>query len=482
MKYVFIVLLISAIFWLIYKKFFATVPQIAKQPFRLVVVFVFIVGCLFITLRGGFGGRPIGKSWSYYSKYSVLNYAAVNGFWNFFDIVSHYKSQGNPYHFFNVDELKTYSKNLGLSEIKLDTTLTSLSKPNVLFIYLESWSADAVGCLNGEPDVTPGFDSIAKDGLLFTNFYSTGFRSEQGLMATLSGFPAQAQSYPMEAMERFENYPSLTSVLDSAGYFTSYFTGGNPAFANTDSYLKSSGIKQINSLLNDAKRRSAWGALDEETFFLVLDSVDRQPQPFFSSMVTLTSHEWFVAPVKSVFKEKDAVTTKYKNTVHYTDSCLQDFIKKAQNKSWYKSTFIVILADHASNYPVGRQINQVERYHISMIITGGALNQYWKGKLFSNFCGHLSLPAIILDELKISHAQFALSQNPLKFTNSNAYYTFDHGFGVLSKTGILVFNMNIKKPIRQANDPNLELVNYGKYLMQTSTQMKEDFQTKKANR
>lgn len=477
LKFVFAVLIISSGFWLLHKKFFAAIPSISKHPIKLMIGFVLIVGSLFIALRGGLGGRPIGKSWSYFSKYPMLNYAAINGFWNFFDIVSHYKSQGNPYHFFNEDELKSYSKNLGLSQKNDAIKLTSSNKMNVLFVYLESWSADAVGCLNGQPDVTPGFDSLAKSSLLFTNFYSTGFRTEQGLMATLSGFPAQAQSYPMEAMERFENYPSLVRVLDSAGYFTSYFTGGNPAFANTDSYLKSSGIKKINSLLKTAKRRSAWGALDEETFSWVLNEVNQQPQPFFSSMVTLTSHEWFEAPVRSIFTEKDAVAARYKNTMHYTDSCLHDFIKKAEKKSWYANTLIIVMADHASNYPVGRQINQIERYHIPMLITGGALDKQWQGKAFTDFCGHLCIPALILDELKVSHAQFNLSQNPLNVSNSKAYFTYDHGFGVLTDKEILVFDMNIKKPIRQTKNGKQDLENYGKYLMQTSAQMKEDFQT-----
>jgi len=62
-------------------------------------------------------------------------------------------------------------------------------------------------------------------------------------MATLGGFPAQAQAYPMEEMERFENYPNIIHDLDSIDYDTSYFTGGNAEFANTETYLRSSGIK-----------------------------------------------------------------------------------------------------------------------------------------------------------------------------------------------------------------------------------------------
>ena len=60
--------------------------------------------------------------------------------------------------------------------------------PNIVLVLLESWSADAVGCLGGEPGITPGFDSLATQGILFTNFYSSGFRTEQGLVAFYADF------------------------------------------------------------------------------------------------------------------------------------------------------------------------------------------------------------------------------------------------------------------------------------------------------
>ena len=33
---------------------------------------------------------------------------------------------------------------------------------------------DTVGALGGEPDLTPNYNKLAEEGLLFTNFYSNG--------------------------------------------------------------------------------------------------------------------------------------------------------------------------------------------------------------------------------------------------------------------------------------------------------------------
>lgn len=478
LKFILVVLLVSIFFGICYKHYFNKVPFSKKQPLRLSLSFVIIFGLLFVSLRGGLSGRPIGKGQSYYSKYPVLNYAAINGFWNFFDIVSHYKSQGNPYHFFSLVEMETLQNEFSQEHFQKALKISSVEKPNILFVYLESWGADVVGCLGGQPNVTPGFDFLAKDGLLFKNFYSTGFRTEQGLMASLSGFPAQAQAYPMEDMDRFENYPNLIRDLSSAGYYTSYFTGGNPQFANTDVYLQSAGIDKINKeLLAKAKRKSAWGALDEETFDWCLNTLNNQPTPFFSTMVTLTSHEWFEAPVTKVFTEKDIVSANYKNTVHYTDSCLQDFIGKAKKQKWYKNTLIVIMADHACTYPLNRRMNDPERYHIPMMITGGALKDEFKRVINSNYSGHLNIPYLVCNELNISAQKFKLSSTVFS-ENSFAYFTYDHGVGVLSGNDYVVYDMNLKDLI-QTKTKSDGLLKLGKFIMQSSAQMKEDFQTMK---
>lgn len=210
--------------------------------------------------------------------------------------------------------------------------------------------------------------------------------------------------------------------------------------------------------------------------------VSDQPKPFFTSMVTLTSHEWFEAPVAKLFNDKDPVAASYKNTVHYTDSCLLDFITKAQKCDWYKNTLIVIMADHACSFPLNRQIQDPKRYHIPMMVTGGALEPSRKGKVIENVSGHLNIPKIIEDELQTNQNLFPLSTNPLIDQQSKAYYSYDHGFGVISKEGILVYDINLSKvTLNEGLDKNssFHLLNFGKFLIQASAQLKSEYQIQK---
>ena len=68
-----------------------------------------------------------------------------------------------------------------IHETKKDTTISILNKerPNIVIILLESWSGDLIESLGGKPGLTPQFHELEKEGLLFTEFYATGNRSQR---------------------------------------------------------------------------------------------------------------------------------------------------------------------------------------------------------------------------------------------------------------------------------------------------------------
>src|SRR5690606_11515552 len=61
------------------------------------------------------------------------------------------------------------------------------SKPNVIFICVESLSAKFLGSFGNTHNITPTLDSLANNGLLFTTLFATGTRTVRGMEAiTLS--------------------------------------------------------------------------------------------------------------------------------------------------------------------------------------------------------------------------------------------------------------------------------------------------------
>ena len=69
---------------------------------------------------------------------------------------------------------------------------------NVVFFLQESLGAEYVGSLGGLP-LTPEFDKLTKEGLLFTNLFCTGTRSVRGIEAVVTGFVPN----PSESVVKF---------------------------------------------------------------------------------------------------------------------------------------------------------------------------------------------------------------------------------------------------------------------------------------
>ena len=75
--------------------------------------------------------------------------------------------------------------------------------------------------------------------------YSSGFRTEQGLVSILSGFPAQPNNSIITSPGKAEQLPSLNIELGKKGYQSSFYYGGEVEFANMKSYLLNTHFEKI---------------------------------------------------------------------------------------------------------------------------------------------------------------------------------------------------------------------------------------------
>lgn len=403
--------------------------------------------CL-LALRGGPQDDPINKSWSWYSSRPVLNLAALNSVWNALQIgVQPAEFSDNPYAYMAKREaerafLKTHPQTGATS-----TNILKFDDPNVLLIMLESWTADVIEPLGGDSGVAPQFTRLCKDGLLFTNFYSTGFRTEQGLCALISGFPSQPTTTIIRKFGKFDRLPSLVRTLDSAGYSSRYYYAGDVTFANTRAYLEAMGFNTVyDETAFPIKRRTRWGAFDEELFDFHLRDAKTASTPFFQIIMTSTSHEPFDAPVDEGFSGSDAQL--YRNTIHYTDRCLGAFLDSAKRQPWYANTLIFVVADHGHYLPNHLTQFGAARHRIPFLVTGGALNDRFRGKRDSTYGCHVDFPVTLLAQLGVPHAQFPWGRD--LFSNAtphSAFWTFNNGFGIADSTQEVVFDDTGKRVI-----------------------------------
>ncbi len=443
--YFVILLVIAALIILAYRHFFKAPATTHTGIVRCLIFFMITTGILFVGARGGVQKYPINKQSCFYSKYPVLNFAALNDFWNFSATLVHPRIKVNPYVFYNTKEAEQILTNLFALEKDSTEYLLKTSRPNIVLIALESFSADAIACLGGIEGIAPCFDSLAKEGLLFTQAYATGFRTDQGIVALLSGFPAQPRTSIIKNFEKFDKLPNMIKNLESTGYYTSFFYGGDLSYANTETYLQLAGTEKIIGK-NDIPhtRNTDWGAYDEDVFAYQLNKLNEMPQPFFSVMLSLTNHEYFVADVEKVFPGKTE-NILFQNTAHYTDRCLYEYLQQAKKTAWYDNTLFIITADHAHKHPMERAYNTPERHHIPLLLYGNALKPEYRGKTSSKIISHVDIAPTLLAQLKIENTGFAWGKNIMnKYCHGFAFYAFDDGFGLITDSTDIIYDHNLK--------------------------------------
>ncbi|MFC2110479.1 LTA synthase family protein, partial [Bacteroidota bacterium] len=347
-------------------------------------ILLLITGSLVIVMRGGLQNTPINHSNVYFSDKMYANHAAINFAWNFANAVSSNSyDMNNP---FKLMKLETAHKIIQEANQKINKekptskfeNILNTDKPNVILIIWESLTAKLVGSLGGEPNVTENLNQLSKEGLLFTNFYANGDRSDKGLVAILSGYYPQAHKSIIKSPSKTRTLPSLFKEMEKLGYNSSFYHGGDLSFGNMKTYLRSGGVNHFvdESDFDSKDHNSKWGAHDHvlfERFSKDLASKETK-QPFFKSLFTLSSHEPFEFPDKYKFG-KATKTDKFRSSHAYTDKTIGAFIKFAKTQSWWHNTLIVIMADHGHPMPKHKgAFNSPKKFHIPMLWLGGALN------------------------------------------------------------------------------------------------------------
>ncbi|MGV3540042.1 MAG: LTA synthase family protein [Rufibacter sp.] len=454
--------------WL--QKYLLQPSQKQRKGFVLqILVSLFLVLLLILPIRGGWQQIPLNQSDVYFSQKAFANHAGVNVPWNVMhSVIKRNHNTKNPYLYF--EEEKAQALVQELYETKSDTipSLLRVKRPNILFIILESYTSKFIGALGGPAEVTPNFNSLAKEGVLFSNIYAAGDRSEKGMVALLSGYPVQTTTSIIKTPKKTERLPQLAAELKKLGYQTSYYYGGELAFANIKSYLINGHYEKLVDKADFPSEfyNSKWGVHDHVLFERVLQEHQTPKEPFFTTVYTLSSHEPYDIPIPAKFPGEDE-ETKFKNSFFYTDQALGNFISQAKKQPWWQNTLVVLVADHGHHFPGRDQNDAPSKFRIPLLLAGGALAV--KDTVISTIGSQTDLVPTLLQQLGVPHDQFAWSKNLLDAKATPfAFYVFNDGFGMVLPQGAVTFDNVAKRPIHK--DPNVpeQQVNQGKAYMQIS--------------
>jgi phosphoglycerol transferase MdoB-like AlkP superfamily enzyme len=422
----------SAALVFFYLKYIAVlIINIKPGKLKTALLFLFIFPSLIIPIRGGFDTSPVNLGTAYFHENSFANHAAVNLIWNIGYSFTNNETKNNPFLYYDRDTAnsivdKLYD-NTGEPHILLKT-----DKPNIVLVIMESFTSKIIGPLGGKKDITPNFNGLVNEGILFTNFYANGTRSDKGLAAIISGYPAHGITSIMKFPKKTQSLPFISKVLSDNGYITAFYYGGDIDFFNLHSYLINGSFHNIISKKNfpSSENLTKWGIPDHIMFERFLQDINNETkEPFFKVFFTLSNHEPFDIPVESHFKGND-IDTKLYNSAFYTDSCLGSFITRAKLSNWWNNTLIILVSDHGTIYPGNTPINSNITHAIPMLWLGGAIRT---DTVISRYASQIDIPKTLLNQLGLSSDEFVYSKDILAGSdNEYTFYPYNNGFGYVS--------------------------------------------------
>ena len=248
------------------------------------------------------------------------------------------------------------------SEIFTPTTTRYLparllkSKPNILIIELESFSARLSDVYSSKyKDLTPNLKEFADNphSTIFKNFYNASTPTITGTLSQLCSFLPPTGHNEIQEERKMQNHHllCLPEVLKkSAGYkYAAYVTAVDKEFAHKDGIFTSMGVDKIfgtaelkNYIVGEPL---SWGYSDHQLFPTVFKFMQTAPQPFLITLATVDTHPPFDLA-------KDAVnygdgSRPVLNMFHTTDDAFGKFWREFKQSELYRNTIVIAVADHA---------------------------------------------------------------------------------------------------------------------------------------
>lgn len=338
-------------------------PLYTRILWPLVLISVFLAVGLsgFTTLRWGN---------AYFSKHQKLNELALNGPYVLYYSYRHIKKQQKE----GINALGRGSKEEAIQKVRHllagdvfrfvdevdDSILRELSgevafKPyNIVIVVMESFSANHIGAMGTVKSLTPYFDKLASEGLLFTNFYANGSRTNMALPALLLSYPdyLPGEAFMRSIAYRHKQFSSIASLLKKKGYQTYYVTGGRIGFDNQEGFMRKHGFDNLigftdfNIFTESEKKGLTWTVPDEVIFghaHKTFTEFIHHNQHFLGVVLTLSNHSPYMLPAH--YTEATPEVSKKQRAFMYSDWALGQFMEKAKRSEYFENTIFVITAD-----------------------------------------------------------------------------------------------------------------------------------------
>lgn len=436
--------------WWFYNRIFRTYFQKKEKPrWYTSPVILVLTAALIIPIRGGFDASTLNFSSVYFSPDLYTNQCAYNYFWSFNHGIMHNKLKANPVHYYADSVCEKNIEGVGLLYLEKPPVYIKqkTDKPvNVVLVILESFSDKVIEPLGGLPGLTPRLNQYCHEGILFSEFYATGNRSDKGISSLLASYPALIKASSIIFFpDKMKKLHYLPNYFKNKGYDLSFYYGGDVNFYNTRMLLIQSGVEEIiskNDFPHQISSLQNWGVPDQYLYQRMYDDLLTKKQPFLSMVYNISSHEPFDIPEFNRIKDNSS-SGKYCNSVAYSDSCLGNFIDQLKASPLWENTLVIITSDHTTSEPGHTALDDTASYRIPLLWFGGVIDTAF---VSPNIAMQTDLSTTLIQQLGWEPEPSFFSKN-IFGSRQYAFFIRDAGWGFLSpETG---FFMNLESGKRK---------------------------------
>jgi phosphoglycerol transferase MdoB-like AlkP superfamily enzyme len=315
-----------------------------------------------------------------------------------------------------------------------DKTLPAVR--NVVVILMESFAGHSVGAMGGKSNITPYFDQLAQEGLLFKRFFSNGTHTHQGMFATMACFPnLPGFEYLMQTPEGAHKLSGLPAVLKPRKFDDVYVYNGDFAWDNQSGFFGNQGMTTFigrNDFVNPVFSDPTWGVSDQDMFDRALQELKQRDgkKPFYALLQTLSNHTPYALPTPlpvAAVTDRGSLN-EHLTAMRYSDWALGQFFAKAKLEPYFKDTLFVIVGDHG--FGNEQQITDMDlgRFNVPLLLIAPGIQD--KFGVDSQIVGtQVDIVPTIMGRLGGEYRQQCWGRDLLNLAEG------DQGFGIIKPSG-----------------------------------------------
>lgn len=253
-----------------------------------------------------------------------------------------------------------------------------LPKPNILWVTIEDTSPQFIGCYGNDDAQTPVIDKLAKEGVRFTNAFSTGTVCSPSRTAIITGVKTyksgtgnHRSKYPVpEFMKGFPYYLQQQGYYTTNNAKTDYNVAGDKAF--------------IAEAWNESSNQAGWwNRKPRQPFFAVFNYNESH-----QSRTMTNTYDWYLKNVLEQLSPEERIGendfemppfyldspemrrqfARVYNSIKLTDNRIGELLARLEEDNLKDSTIIFFYADHGEGMPRGKTNGINYGYRVPFIV------------------------------------------------------------------------------------------------------------------